>query len=426
VLLAACHEDARLSDAVEPPHESLPAGAIFAFDDACPAGFTERVEFANRYLRGHNGDASFGETGGAATHTHLVAAHTHTLVPVGGFHSHQVSFGAAAENTTTSVGGALVGAAPQHTHAAGTSIEGGPHMHPVATAATITSAPAANEPPFREVVLCEVTGTPTLVPVTALVLSESACIQCWSSPPDIAGRLLRGHDLDGSFAEVGGGPHVHAFDHTHGSTTEAGGDHTHTVTMLAANMSVTNLAAGPQVVPRGDHVHAISISGTHVHALAAFTGSTLPVVAFPQHREVFACCAAKPAPLPANALILAVGPCPSGWLEVLAYRNHFLRGDDGDAATGPVAGGPHAHDADHMHGTTGVTAHGHTVATNANSPTVAVVQGGATTVSSDGHAHPLIFSPFDPHTHATQLALPDVSMDLSLPQYMEVVVCKRQ
>jgi hypothetical protein len=49
---------------------------IAMFDGACPSGWTEVTAFRNRFVRGHDGDSSYGETGGSDTHDHSYSGTT--------------------------------------------------------------------------------------------------------------------------------------------------------------------------------------------------------------------------------------------------------------------------------------------------------------------------------------------------------------
>lgn len=407
------------------PLEPLPLGVIIPFDDVCPAGFTERIDLANQYLRGHDGDATYGETGGSASHTHQIAAHLHTLALAGTIHAHTLTFATTTSVVGVATGGSLSGAAPAHNHTITADNAGGPHAHAIASAPALTSGSAPNLPPFREVVLCEVTGAVTLVPTTARVLAETSCAAGWTPLDSIAGRLLRGHDVDGDLAEIGGGAHAHAFPHDHGTTTANGGDHVHLGNSVAAGGSTGGLLAGSSIVATSNHSHQITITNTHAHSLSAFTGSTAAATAMPEYREVQACRSPSPAPLPANALVIAMGPCPVGWQEVAGYRNRFLAGDDADGTPVEVGGGAHTHDAGHTHGSTGTTDHKGTYATSTTSATIAVAAGSAISVPSGGHSHPLTISDGDPHAHATEVSSPVVDAVDALPLFAEVVVCTR-
>jgi len=63
------------------------SGQIVMFDSACPSGWTEVTAFQNVFPRGHDGDATYCETGGSDSHCHNVSfscttaecgAHCHT------------------------------------------------------------------------------------------------------------------------------------------------------------------------------------------------------------------------------------------------------------------------------------------------------------------------------------------------------------
>jgi len=62
----------------------VPSGLIAMFDSACPAGYTEVTAFQNKFPRGHDGDATYCETGGSDSATVPLKCHSHT----GGLHTH--------------------------------------------------------------------------------------------------------------------------------------------------------------------------------------------------------------------------------------------------------------------------------------------------------------------------------------------------
>jgi hypothetical protein len=413
-----------------PPLAPIPLGLIVMFDGACPSGFTERADLANLYLRGHDGDATLGETGGAATHTHQVAGHTHDTGLAGAAHTHAITFDASSQTTIATPGGTLSGSGPAHTHSATSSTAGGPHAHgTTASSGVFATATATNDPLFREVVLCEVSGTPTLLPTTAIALSASTCAATWTSIANTAGRLLRGHDLDGDIAEVGGAAtHAHAMNHTNGTVTAGGGEHTHTATAGAASIVLDDLvASGTATAANGSHAHAITMSGGHNHSVPAFTGSTAVAPTMPSYRELMTCRPSTPSPLPVDALAITTSSCPTGWIEVVEFRNRFLGGDDGSATQNEILGGAHTHDATHTHGSTGMSAHTHTSITGgASTGTVTMRDSNSRLVSAAGHTHTISVGGADGHAHPLTTASPTVTDVEAIPLYVEVVVCRRE
>ncbi|MFN0253913.1 MAG: hypothetical protein ACKV2T_44025 [Kofleriaceae bacterium] len=254
----------------------LPMGLILPFDGACPTGFTERVDLANKYLRGHDGDAEYGETGGSTMHAHTIGAHVHSTAMAGATHTHQVTLTTSTQSHQGTRDDASSAASANHTHTATTSMAGGPHAHALAMAVAFTSEAAPNEPLFREVVLCEVTGDPTVLPATAIALQGTTCGASWTSSVDAAGRLVRGHDLDGNIAEIGGtAQHSHRMVHDHGSLTSVGGDHTHTATAGVPNIVIndahTTMIVGPTTpaLASSTHTHSVSVSGGHAHTVGS-------------------------------------------------------------------------------------------------------------------------------------------------------------
>jgi hypothetical protein len=423
--------------AVDAPDAALvpiPEGLIIAFDGACPSGFMERTDLANKYLRGHDGDAMYGETGGAMVHTHGVGAHGHTTTMAGTAHSHQVSLASNNQTHLVSRDGADPGASASHSHTVSLSMAGGLHAHELASAPGFTTESAPNDPLYREVVLCEVIGAPTLLPATAIALASTSCATDWTSIAGSSGRLLRGHDLDGNLEEIGGAAtHVHRMTHAHGDgLTAMGGEHTHTGTTSAPSstiadvdhlelISITSVAASSST-----HTHVVTITGGHQHTVPNFDGFTGVETAMPQSRELLACRANAPAAMPLDALALSTEPCPTGWIEVIEFRDRFLAGDDGDGVSGEIVGGAHAHGAAHDHGATGAT--DHVGAIDVERGTSRFVRNSSDLGSSPmpTHVHNATATRADMHAHATLSATPDVESVEALPPFVEVVVCRRE
>jgi hypothetical protein len=134
-----------------------PAGMVGFFPGACPAGWGEIIAARNRLIRGHDGDGIFLETGGSATHTHLIGGHTHTIGSQG--HTHEYATDVLTsptwwpELTYTASCTSCRFALFDHTHG-GLMTNAGTHSHTVALGADFSSGSSVGAPPWREYVVC--------------------------------------------------------------------------------------------------------------------------------------------------------------------------------------------------------------------------------------------------------------------------------
>ena len=431
---AALAPDAAALDAA-PAEPIVPADTLLLVDGACPAGWVEDFGFTNRYLRGHDGDTELAELGGSATHSHTLAAHTHTAGSAGASHQHSLTLAATITEPVLAQQGPSPVSDATHGHGSvnPTSYSGAAHTHAIPTQPTLAMAASETLPGYREVTVCRAASAQPFIPPGSIWLFARSCPDGWSEATSFQGHAIRGHDLDGETGERGGGTHRHAFPHDHGGMTGAGGAHAH------SPRSTTNNAAYAQIVldPSGSvaatgryHDHSISFaSAAHAHAVPASGELTSAVEIVPAYREVIACTApAAQDSLPEEILMLADEACPVGWSEQIAFRNRLLRGHDGDATPEENGGSDvHSHSASHAHG--GSTAS----ATHTHEPTVSAAEvgdfesasSGITPVAPYGHSHDVTVGEADPHAHALAPAAPSVSTDTAVPEYVEVIVCQR-
>jgi hypothetical protein len=136
------------------------SGTLVLYDDvACPEGFSEKADFRDRFLRGNDGDDTYGERSGSDMHDHDTAhnqggltetvSHNHNgTATVGGADSTIItarccrgSEGPRSAATGGHTHGAAVGAAEAHAHAMS---DGTPSI-------TMSS----NVPTYRELIVCE-------------------------------------------------------------------------------------------------------------------------------------------------------------------------------------------------------------------------------------------------------------------------------
>jgi hypothetical protein len=129
------------------------AGTIAIFDAACPSGWTRFSALDAKFIRGN---AAYGGTGGAATHTHVGDTHTHSIAT----HTHSFGEGAlsyaaggtavvsnATEILTVSGGAGSTHGQVNGLAAAGASTSGG--------GGAGTSGATASIPPYVDVIFCK-------------------------------------------------------------------------------------------------------------------------------------------------------------------------------------------------------------------------------------------------------------------------------
>jgi hypothetical protein len=134
-----------------------PPGMTALFAGSCPSGWSEIMGARNRLIRGHDGDGTFGETGGSsAPHQHTIGGHGHAIGDAG--HTHE--FATSVLTTPPSLpqmaaggGGPGPFALFDHDHG-GTMTSEGIHSHTVTAGAGFNSGNASVVPPWREYVVC--------------------------------------------------------------------------------------------------------------------------------------------------------------------------------------------------------------------------------------------------------------------------------
>jgi hypothetical protein len=144
---------------VAPICNGVSPGMTGFFDWSCPAGWSELTQYRNYFIRGHDGDITFAEAGGTATHLHTVAGHTHAIT-TDGAHTHPYTTTPLSSPSyfpefisSGSCSTCYTWASLAHTHGGTMSAAGG-HTHTGNATADFTTATAANSPPWREQVLC--------------------------------------------------------------------------------------------------------------------------------------------------------------------------------------------------------------------------------------------------------------------------------
>ncbi len=425
----------------------LPAGMMFLFDSACPGGWTEVAAFQNRLIRGHDGDGTFGEIGGADTHSHPIASHSHGAVTVagGGDHSHSGWTGTPTSTWNQNSDGGSSVAHQTHLHwfNSGTLASGSfSHTHTLSASAD-TSTVLSTVPAYREFVVCSAPAGITIVPTGTIAIFQFGCPIGWSEVTTAQNRVARGHDNDASFGETGG-----VDSHSHGST-----GHTHATNVYGSSHSnhTSGWSPGPTFGPSatgpgltdsfgntgsaatGGHTHnwsSIFGDDNHSHTEASTSAGSTADSHVPAYLEVVFCSkdststAAVP---PSGTLALFDGACPVGWSEDVNYRNRVLRGHDGDGFYGETGGADtHVHTVNHNHGGTVDWDAGHSHAFNFGGPSATIFGDGAAlqTYASAGHTHSSSSNAGGSHTHTVNAEAPAVTA-AGLAVYREAVVCRR-
>lgn len=223
--------------------------AFWTLSAAPGAGWAVATGLVNRYA---HGAATYGEVGGAETHTHTLPSHSHGGATSGASNSNMGSYGPAGGN-----GGS--GGTGAHTHSVG--------------AGSGTYAADTNHPPYRRIlpVYCNQAAggsgprlhdfhPEVLPPANALgmQLHAGAPKRGWAKAdgsdaavPNLNGRLLRGAAAAGGTG--GSSTHTHSDAHTHTSggpsaTVSAQGGsgypdhvHTHTATETVASSAESHM-----------------------------------------------------------------------------------------------------------------------------------------------------------------------------------------
>jgi hypothetical protein len=132
---------------------NVPSGAIAVFDVACPTGWTSvsavAAAFNGKFIVGA---ATYGATGGAATHTHDItslAAHTHSIAS----HTHAGAGLASAYTIYQQGNGSSLDVSMTHAHATGGASAAATEAG--TGAATPTAANGSNLPAYITVIFCK-------------------------------------------------------------------------------------------------------------------------------------------------------------------------------------------------------------------------------------------------------------------------------
>jgi hypothetical protein len=249
-----------------------PAGTPSAW--ALCDGTAGRPDLRNRFLKGAAAAGDGGSTGGAATHTHTLASHTHST-PFAHTHPDVTS----SQRTEALVSGDVSGATASVATATHTHTLTMASQTAAITGQTDTAQASSNEPPhwvlayvqnisgalhFPDRVIAFWTGTLASIPA-GWVLCDGT-----QGTPDLRSLFVKGANTLGGIGTGAG-----ALTHTHTATghTHAVAAHVHTVTAGAG--AAENRTAGAVATPTAAHTHTWPDTGS-----SAFTsGSTVPTVA---------------------------------------------------------------------------------------------------------------------------------------------------
>lgn len=133
------------------------ADVLVLAEAACPAGWTEAIGYRDRYLRGHDGDGSFGELGGNDAHSHTGPSHDHSGATTNDGHSHTTSWSDPSVEVLNGVATGPDDAQPAsrfHDHGNPSTASGGSHSHTLNSAGS-SSATNAALPVYKEIIVCE-------------------------------------------------------------------------------------------------------------------------------------------------------------------------------------------------------------------------------------------------------------------------------
>jgi hypothetical protein len=261
-----------VSTFVELP-DTIPADLILAWPGTAasiPSGWTRVTALDDRYPRGHNGTGTPSATGGttdhghttSANHSHLIAAHSHSL---GG------NTGTSNSNTTSArFNGASQAQADQphsHSRPGSTGSLGAVNSGGANPAAGSTS----HLPPTRTVIWIESNGTQPAYPIGVLGFAAET-VSGWVDDADSAGRFLRGAPAAGN-----GGANSGAATHSHGiaAHTHTGRDHDHSLGSTGLSNPLSSVEAGdgssdPRWLAR--HSHPMDVTSSNTGALNSAGG----------------------------------------------------------------------------------------------------------------------------------------------------------
>lgn len=250
----------------------LPAGLVFFWpgtNAGIPSGWTRQTALDAKYLKGAAAGQQPGTIAGAASHSHTLLAHSHSVS-----HTHAVP------NT-----GAAVGTATTGPNTAGINVALSSHTHTIANlAASIndsgSTAPSVttvdNDTDRLTVIMIESNGTPAGIPNGALGLSPDVSITGWTDYVNANARYLKGAAAAGNGGATASGTLA---NHTHdlGAHTHTGGTaHNHGGAGVtgATSSTVTPTTGATVVMNTSTHTHGYAIANGNTSALDSASAGT--------------------------------------------------------------------------------------------------------------------------------------------------------
>ena len=242
----------------------VPSGVIVAWPGSAasiPAGWQRVTALSSMHTRGAAASVDPGGSGGAASHTHVSDAHTHSG---GASHSHTATTTNVAQTLTSAVSPLNPAAPSGHTHTLpGTDTQTGT---PQSVSAIWNLATV--EPPYFAVIWIRSDGTPSGFPVGSVCYwPTSSPPSGWSQHSGSVGKYLKGADPSADGGGTGGSAtHTHtAVAHSH---TLAGHDHS----MSASATSVAVGGGSASASPYASSLGGFTDTTNHQHSVAGTNG----------------------------------------------------------------------------------------------------------------------------------------------------------
>lgn len=361
----------------------VPANVIFIWtgtNASIPSGYTRETSLDDKYLKGNDVSTNPNTTGGALTHTHTSPSHTHSISA----HTHTLSFGGDTGTNIDSGASAANGLRRPHTHPSRSS--GAVANASVSSvAATYDAIGNNNHPPYYEVIFIKSDGSRG-IPDNAVGLFDGTTIPTnWkecdgnNSTPNLTNKYLKGASAGADAGTTGGSlTHQHTLNHGAGHSVS----HTHSQVTVAASASQRNdddPAANDMV--KADHTHTVSLNAYADSITSNATIDTSGDTVEPAYKKLVAIQnqnAQESTPKGIIGLWLGtLANIPTGWSEVTAMNNRFLKIASNTGEIGDIGGNN-----THTHGS---IAHQHAM-THGSGDHTATISGHSETTRHDGNS----------------------------------------
>lgn len=267
-----------VSTLVELP-DTIPAQMILGWPSTAasiPSGWSRVTSLDGFYPRGTSGTGAPSATGGAASHSHtLAAAHGHTISA----HSHTLGGNTGTSNSSTTSARFNGASQPQadqpHSHARPGSTGS---RDAVSTSLTTPGTSATNNaPPARDVVWIASDGAQANYAIGVLGFATES-VSGWVDDASSSGRFLKGAAAAGNGgASTGAATHTHTVNaHTHN-----GVNHEHPVNNTGLSNPSSSQEAGfgsstPRWLPR--HTHPMEVVSASTGNTDSVSGGTTSAV----------------------------------------------------------------------------------------------------------------------------------------------------